>query len=259
MTSPDIRKDNRFKDKLTALHTTIGTFITVGGSELVEICGLGGFDYVIIDTEHTPVGWERISSMCLSAMYSGTFPIVRIGSIQRDLVTRALDAGARGVMFPQVQNADEATQASRACRYPPEGTRGAAGTRNMGYGITMNIAEYVPVANRAVVCVIQIETAQSVSNVEAIAAIPGVNCLFVGLTDLSVDLGYPGEYNHSKVETALDRVIATGKANGVAVGIPLAANASASAYKNRGVSFFATVDRAMVVNGVTQFIKNVND
>ncbi len=246
MTFPDIRDDRRFKDKLTTDQLTCGTFIQVGGPEIVEICGAVGLDFVILDTEHTPVGWERLSAMCLGALYSGTFPLIRVGTIQQGLVTRALDAGARGVVFPQVQSADEATVASRACRYPPEGTRGAAGSRNMGWGVTMTLADYIPGANDGVVCVIQIETRAGVDEAMAIAAVPGVDCLFVGLSDLSVDLGRPAEYAHPEVDAALDAVISAGREHGVTVGIPIADMSRVDEYRRRGVSLFATSDRGIV-------------
>lgn len=253
MTFPDIRTDRRFKDKLVADELTLGTFIQVGGPEVVEICGAVGLDFVILDTEHTPVGWERLSAMCLAGLYAGTFPIIRVGTTQQALVTRALDAGARGVMFPQVQTADEASVAARACRYPPDGTRGAAGSRNMGWGVTMTLADYIPEANRGVVCVVQIESRAGVDQVGAIAAVPGVDCLFVGLSDLSVDLGCPGQYGHPDLEAELDRVLAAGRTHGVAVGIPIADLGRADDYRRRGVSFFATTDRGVVANGMAAF------
>ena len=253
MTFPDIRTDRRFKDKLIADELTLGTFIQVGGPEVVEICGAVGLDFVILDTEHTPVGWERLSAMCLSALYAGTFPLLRVGTVQQALVTRALDAGARGVMFPQVQSAEEATVAARACRYPPDGTRGAAGSRNMGWGVTMTLADYIPEANRGIVCVIQIESQIGVDAVEAIAAVPGVDCLFVGLSDLSVDLGVPAQFTHPELDAALDRVIAAGRAHSVPIGIPIADLTRADDYRRRGVSFFTTTDRGVVAHGMASF------
>jgi hypothetical protein len=162
MTFPDIRTDRRFKNKLSTGQVTLGTFIQVGGPEVVEICGAVELDFVILDTEHTPVGWERLSAMCVSALYSGTFPLLRIGTTEQALVTRALDTGARGVVFPQVQSAEQANVAARACRYPPQGTRGAAGSRNMAWGVNTTLADYIPAANDGIVCVIQIETRQGV-------------------------------------------------------------------------------------------------
>ena len=248
MTFPDIRDDRRFKDKLSEDLLTCGTFIQVGGPEVVEICGAVGLDFVILDTEHTPVGWERLSAMCLGALYSGAFPLIRVGTIQQGLVTRALD-----VVFPQVQSADEATVAARACRYPPVGTRGAAGSRNMGWGVTMTLADYIPGANDGVVCIIQIETRVGVDAAEAIAAVSGVDCLFVGLSDLSVDLGHPAEYAQPDVDAALDAVIAAGREHGVAVGIPIADMSRIDEYRRRGVSLFATSDRGIVATAMAGF------
>jgi 2-keto-3-deoxy-L-rhamnonate aldolase RhmA len=253
MTFPDIRDDRRFKDKLSAQEVTLGTFIQVGGPEVVEICGAVGLDFVILDTEHTPVGWERLSAMCVSAMYAGTFPLLRVGEVAQALVTRALDAGARGVVFPQVQSADEARLAARSCRYPPEGTRGAAGSRNMGWGVTTSLADYIPGANRGVVCVIQIESRTGVEAAGLIAAVPGVDCIFVGLSDLSVDLGCPGQYAHSELDAALDAVIEAARPYGVAIGIPIADTARADEYRARGVSLFTTTDRGIVANGMASF------
>ena len=253
MTFPDITVDRRFKDQLTANELTLGTFIQVGGPEVVEVCGAVGLDFVILDTEHTPVGWERLSAMCVSALYAGTFPLLRVGAVEQALVTRALDTGARGVVFPQVQSADEASIAARACRYPPDGTRGAAGSRNMGWGVTMGLGDYLPAANHGVVCIVQIESTAGVDAVEAIASVPGVDCLFVGLSDLSVALGCPAEYAHPALEAALDRVLAAGRAHGVPVGIPIADVARAADYRRRGVSLFTTSDRGMVANAMTSF------
>lgn len=253
MTFPDITVDRRFKDKLTANELTLGTFIQVGGPEVVEICGAVGLDFVILDTEHTPVGWERLSAMCVSALYAGAFPLLRVGAVEQALVTRALDTGARGVVFPQVQSADQASVAARACRYPPAGTRGAAGSRNMGWGVTMGLADYLPVANQGVVCVVQIEATGGVDAAESIAAVPGVDCVFVGLSDLSVDMGIPGQYAHPDLDAALDRVIEAARVNGVPVGIPIADLRRADEYRGRGVSLFATTDRGIVATGMTTF------
>jgi 4-hydroxy-2-oxoheptanedioate aldolase len=255
MAFPDVRNDNRFKNQLSAGRDVVGAFIMVGGPEVVEICGAIGLDFVILDTEHTSTGWEKLSSMSLSALYSEVFPLVRLGSTSRDLVTRALDIGARGVMFAQVQTADQALEAARACRYPPLGTRGAVSGRNVGWGITIGLADYIDAANDGVVCVVQVETSESVGNVEAIAAVPGIDCLFVGLSDLSVDLGVPGQVRHPDVEAALDKVIAAARAKGIPVGIPLADTSLADDYRRRGVSFFASTDRGALASGMTAYLK----
>jgi 2-keto-3-deoxy-L-rhamnonate aldolase RhmA len=246
---PDVTADNRFKSALAAGSPVAGSFIMVGGPEVVEIGGATGLDFVILDTEHTATGWEKLSSMCLSATYAGTFPLVRIATTARDVVTRALDIGARGVMFAQIEDAAQAHEASRACRYPPLGNRGAAMGRNAGWGIGRDLAGYVAGANASVVCVVQVETRASVADVEAIAAVPGIDCLFVGLSDLSVDLDVPGQFRHPAVEAALDAVIAAARRHGTAVGIPLADTSLVADYRSRGVTFFATTDRGTLAAG----------
>lgn len=257
MPFPDIRGDNRFKDRLASRRDVAGSFVLVGGPEVVEIGGAVNLDFVILDTEHTATGWEKLSSMCLSALYAGTFPLVRIATTSRDVVTRALDIGARGVMFAQIQDADQALEAARACRYPPLGTRGAVSGRNVGWGVTMGLADSVEAANRGVVCIVQIETREAVANAEAIAAVPGVDCLFVGLADLSVDLGVPGQVRHADVEAALDRVAAAAAARGLPLGIPLADTTLLDGYRSRGASFFATTDRGVVAAGWAAYAKAV--
>jgi len=254
---PDIRGDNRFKDRLAARLDVSGSFVLVGGPEIVENGGAVNLDFVILDTEHTATGWEKLSSMCLSALYAGTFPLVRIATTSRDVVTRALDIGARGIVFAQVQDADQARDAARACRYPPLGTRGAVSGRNVGWGVTMGLADSVDAANRGVVCVVQVETRDAVANVDEIAAVSGVDCLFVGLADLSVDLGVPGQTRHPDVDAALDRVAAAARAKGLPLGIPLADISLLDEYRRRGASFFATTDRGVVAAGWATYAKAV--
>ena len=257
MTYPDIRNDRRFHTALTSGEVVRGTFITVGGPEVVEICGAVGLDFVFIDTEHTPVGWERLSAMCLSGLYSGAFPIVRVHSIDRSLTTRALDAGARGVMFPQVNSVHDAELAARSCRYPPMGTRGAASTRNMAWGVGIALADYIEAANAGVACIVQVETRQALEIVDDIAAVPGIDCLFVGLSDMSVDLGAPGQLRHPDVEAALDRVIAAARPRGIAVGVPISDMSLAAGYRERGVTLFATTDRGIVASGMANYLRSI--
>ena len=108
MTWSDIRTDKSFKENLANQTTVVGCFVMVSGAQTVEMCGLAGCDFVFIDTEHTPVGWEQISAMVISALYTGMTPIIRTTSGNRELVTRAFDSGARGIMVPQINNRQEA-------------------------------------------------------------------------------------------------------------------------------------------------------
>jgi 2-dehydro-3-deoxyglucarate aldolase len=121
----------------------------------------------------------------------------------------------------------------------------------------MSLAEYIPAANRSMVCIIQIETLAAVNNAEEIAKVPGIDCLFVGLTDLSVDLGCPGDYTNVAVEAALDRVLRAAQANGVPVGLPITDPSLAASYHQRGATLFATTDRSFVTSGATHWMRNI--
>lgn len=255
---PDVREANPLKTRLQNGQIVVGAFLTISGPEVAEICGLAGCDFVIIDTEHTPIGWERIAATSLSALHSGTCPIIRVGTTQRDVATRALDSGARAIMYAQVSDAAVAQEGVTACLYPPDGVRGVIGGRTFGYGLSMTLAEYIPAANRNMVCIIQVETRESVRNVEQMAKVSGIDCLFVGLTDLSVDLGRPGQFTHPEVEDALDQVIRAARTHGIAVGVPITDPALASSYIARGVTFFATTDRSFVTGGATQFVRGIS-
>lgn len=257
MTWSDIRNISPLKEKLANQTTVVGSFVMVSGPESVEMCGLAGCDFVFIDTEHTPVGWERISAMVVSALYSGAVPIIRTTAGNRDLLTRSLDTGARGIMIPQINNQEEATAAVRGCHYPPIGNRGMAGTRNFGFGLTMKLDEYIPAANKNVICIVQIESAEAVKNVESIAAVPGIDCLFVGLTDLSVDLGVPGQTTHPDIEKALDQVIVAAHKHNISVGVPIGDGTAAKKYIDRGVSLFATNDRSILSSGISRFVSDL--
>lgn len=246
--------DSSFRDALHRGDTVVGTFITVGRTEVVEICGAVGLDFVILDTEHTPVGWESLSAMCGSALLSGAFPILRVSSTRRELASRALDAGARGVMFPQVNSAEEALIATRSCRYPPDGSRGVAATRLAGFGVSSGLQEHIAMANRSVACIIQVESRSAIDQIEEIVVVPGIDCLFVGLSDLSVDLGHPGEFDHPEVDGALERVLQAAQPHGIAVGIPVADLSLVAAARRRGISLFATTDRAVVASGMRTFL-----
>lgn len=251
---PSIREENPLKARLRRGEVAVGAFMTISGPEVVEICGLAGCDFVIIDTEHTPIGWERISAMVLAGLLTGTCPIIRVASTSREVATRALDTGARGIMYAQVPDAGAARDGVAGALYPPAGVRGVIGGRAFGYGLQGSLPDYIADANRHVVCVVQVETRGAVADADAMCAVPGIDCIFVGLSDLSVDLGHPGEFAHPAVEAALDRVVAAARPRGIAVGIPIADLSRAEGYRARGISLFATTDRAFAANGATRFV-----
>ena len=129
MSWDDLRDGNPLKRTLASGGTVVGSFVRMSSVEVTEICAHAGCDFVIIDMEHAPVTWERAAAMVIAAEAAGTVPILRVSNWSRDLITRALDAGAHGVMLPQIDTAAAARDAVGATRYGPGGTRGTAGNR----------------------------------------------------------------------------------------------------------------------------------
>lgn len=196
----------------------IGTWISIGDPAVVEINAALGFDFVLIDLEHTATSLETLANMirAAEAVSDTTEPIVRIPDNDPVTIKRVLDIGVRSIMIPMLNSRAEAESLVNSARYPPEGIRGIAGSRATDYGL--NIEEYVSNANDSLFTIVQIETKQAVENVEAIAAIDGIDALFVGPADLSGSLDVFGQLKSPEFKDALDSVLMAGSNANVPVG-----------------------------------------
>lgn len=250
----DVREGNPLKKSLAEGRTVIGSFIRVAAPEIAEMCAHAGCDFVIVDSEHTPVGWERIAAIITAAENTGTTPILRVSNPTRDLISRGLDAGAHGVMVPQIESAEVAAAAIAATRYGPGGTRGTAGNTRSGFGMKMAYGDHVGAANDAMFVALQVESSAGVDAVGEIVSVEGVDCVFIGLTDLSVNLGHPGEYAHPEVEAAVERIFEAAATRHVPVGVPVPDAAMARAYVARGARFIATGDVGVFARGIAEFV-----
>jgi len=251
----DIRDGNPVKEVLAAGGTSIGSFIAANSVEMVEICAHAGSDFVIIDNEHAPAGWQRTQAMLIAAEAAGTVPFLRVSNWSRDLITRGLDSGAHGIMVPQVETAEVAAAAVAATRYGPDGTRGTAGNRRATYGLRMSLREYTEAANASTLVALQIESVTAVDNVDAIAAVAGIDVLFVGLADLSVDLGLTGDWDHPHLVDHVDRIIAACAAHGIAFGVPTPNAELAGHYIERGARFVAALDLPLFARSMHRFFE----
>lgn len=254
----DVRDGNPLKRALSDGGTLVGSFIRMPTPEIAEICAHAGCDFVIVDAEHTPVGWERIAAIIVAAENAGTTPILRVSNPSRDLVSRGLDAGAHGIMIPQVEDHATAASVIAATRYGPDGTRGTAGNMRTGYGMKIAYPEYVSAANDSVFVVLQIESSKGVEAVTDIASVERIDCIFIGLTDLSVNLGHPGDYQHAMVEEQVDRILQVSADLGVPVGVPVSDHEMAETYIRRGARFIATGDVGMFGRAVRGFVEGVH-
>ena len=211
---------NHFKRALKEGRPQIGIWSSLSSHIVAEILAHAGFDWVLLDTEHSPNELPMVQAQ-LQAMTGGTAaPVVRPAWNDMVLVKRFLDIGAQSLLLPYVQSAEEAADAVRFTRYPRQGVRGVAGaTRAAGYGRT---PDYLNRAHEEICVLVQVETRKAMANIEAIAAVEGVDGVFIGPNDLSADLGYLGNWQHPEVwkvmEDAAKRIRKAGKAPGILVG-----------------------------------------
>ncbi|NVO15138.1 MAG: HpcH/HpaI aldolase/citrate lyase family protein [Rhodoplanes sp.] len=228
---------NKFKRALAEKKLQIGLWSSLSDGLSVEILAGAGFDWILIDTEHAP---NELPMVCrqLQASVGGTaHPVVRPPWNDTVMIKRFLDAGAQTLLVPMVQNEEEARRAVAAAHYPPVGVRGfSTSARASGFG---RIADYFNLCGSEICVLVQIETRQALANLERIAAVDGVDGLFIGPGDLSADLGYLGNPSHPDVLAVFDETIDRIRACGVPAGFLTGNSDLARHVIDRGCTFVA--------------------
>lgn len=233
-------KENILKQRLLAGDTTAGLWMGSGHATLAEIAARAGFDWCLIDGEHNPNS-DDMALAQLQAMDGGqASAVMRVASAEDWLIKRALDIGVQTLVVPMVHTADDAARVAAACRYPGwtdgQGTRGmgAYQARASGYGAYGN---YVVEANDQVFCFVQAESRAALENIDAIAATPGVDGVFIGPADLSADMGYPGNPGAPEVQDAIAHICARVQAAGKPLGTVTFDVTQTAALKDQGFQF----------------------
>lgn len=227
-----------------------GAWCNLGSTLTVEMACLAGFDWVLIDLEHGSSDFETLVRQAGVLSFSRTAAIVRIAWNDPPRFKRVLDLGVSGVMVPYVTTAEEARQAARSMRYPPDGIRGVA-YLNRASGFGQNFKDYFRQANDNLLTIVQIETEQAVANAAEIADVEGVDVLFVGPLDLSVSLGLAQQFNHPRFTEALTAVNEAARSKGKRTGILISGEDQLPAMVQRGFSFIAMgSDAGMVSAGM---------
>ncbi|MCC6313265.1 MAG: hypothetical protein IT337_04575, partial [Thermomicrobiales bacterium] len=203
---------------LRAGGAVFGVFIPMPSPEIVEVLALSGFDFALLDGEHGRIAPEDAYPMILAGEARGMQVMARVGQNERQVILKYLDLGVSGVLIPQTTTAADAERALAAMRYAPDGRRGLAGGRTFDYGLGAPMADLVPQINDRVLAMVQFEHIDSLPELEAMLALPGLDVLFVGPTDLAQSMGYPGQPNHPKVDEVIDEVCAAAQRYGVALG-----------------------------------------
>jgi 2-keto-3-deoxy-L-rhamnonate aldolase RhmA len=191
------------KARLLAGEALCGTLLSLSSPEVADLLAGAGFDWLFVDAEHGAIDARDIL-LLLHAVANRTPCLVRIPALDEAWVKRVLDAGAEGIIVPQVGAAEQAERAARWAHYPPRGSRGLGTARANRYGL--GLADSVRAAGERVTVVVQAETAEAVENIEAIVRVEGVDAVFVGPYDLSASLGRPGEVEHPEVVAAINHV-----------------------------------------------------
>jgi 2-dehydro-3-deoxyglucarate aldolase len=245
---------NRFKTDLLAGKTLIGCWASLASPITTEILGVAGFDWILLDGEHSPNDVITFVPQLMALKDSVSAPFVRPSSNNDVEIKRLLDAGFYNFLIPFVQNADEALKAVAATRYPPQGIRGVSvSQRSNRYG---TIANYFKEANDHMCVAVQIESRQAVSQAAAIAAVEGVDCLFVGPSDLAAGYGHLGNANHPEVQAAIAHVFAQAKALNKPTGILAPAEVDARRYMDMGATFVAVGSDLGLFRQATQALRD---
>ena len=207
---------NAFKRALAEGRTQIGLWSSLSSNYTVEVIAGAGYDWILLDLEHSPNDLESLLTQLQAAAPYATTPIVRVPWNDMVTIKRVLDAGAQSLLIPYVQNAAEAKAAVANTRYPPAGVRGVAGTtRATRFG---RVKDYAKRAHEEICVLVQVETKPALDALESICAVDGVDGVFIGPADLHASLGYPGETANPAVlpliEDAMRRIRKAGKAAG---------------------------------------------
>ena len=209
-------KNFNLKQKIQNNELTLGSWVTIGHSSIIEILVSAGFDWLTIDLEHSTIDLEKTQDLIAFVQSFGKSALVRVSKNEEVIIKRVMDAGANGVIVPTVKNRAEAEQAVNFVKYPPTGTRGVGLARAQQYGT--GFEEYQSWLKEHSIVIPQIEHIESVQNLEEIIDVKGVDGIIIGPYDLSASMGYPGEYEREDVKRALAEVRSICRSRGVCMG-----------------------------------------
>jgi 4-hydroxy-2-oxoheptanedioate aldolase len=241
-----------FRERLLgAGRPLVATFVIVPRIEIVEIAAVAGFDAVILDQEHGPLGTADLPSLVAAAQGSGISGLVRVRECRPKEIEAALDAGADGVVVSHISSGAAAGDAVAASRFAPEGRRGAnPWVRAARYGAA---ADFQATANDRSACLAMVEGRAGIDNVDAILATPGLDAIFMGPVDLSHALGVPGEAEHPLVVDAVRDLVGRGRERGVATAVFAPSPEAARRWLELGVRLVAlSVDTALALDGFSR-------
>ncbi len=251
---------NVLSEKFERQGYVVGTFLEIPSPQLVELLGLAGFDFVVIDREHGSIGLERTEDLIRAANVSGICPMVRVPQCDPVAVRQPLDMGAAGIHVPQINSAEMARLAVRSASFYPRGDRGMQPfVRGASYR-SYPTAEYLLEANEDSVVVLHIEGKEGVASFDEIAKVEGIDVAFVGPYDLSQSLGIPGMVQSPLVKEKMQQILEKAKPKDIAVGTFCDDVRVAAEWKRLGVTYLTvSVDAAIFLSSARRIVGQVKD
>jgi 2-keto-3-deoxy-L-rhamnonate aldolase RhmA len=232
------RWESPLRRRLAAGQSIVGITITTPSVDLAARAASLGFDFLWLELEHSPITLESVRHIVLAIRGSGAVPMARVPVNELWTARRALDAGVHGVIFPFTSTVALAQQAVAACRYPPLGRRGSgAGLATASWP---DPGRYYDSADANILAIAIIEEARALDEVEAIAATPGLDAIFIGTSDLSFSMGFRGRYDEPALEAAIARIRDAARRHGLALGRPVAQADEVRRFEAEGFSIFQT-------------------
>lgn len=254
MTTPYSAFPNTFKRDLRAGRTLIGCWTSLANPITTEILGLAGFDWLLLDGEHSPNELNSFVLQLMALKDSASAPFVRPQWNDTVLIKRLLDAGFYNFLIPCVESAEEARAAVAATRYPPRGVRGVSvSMRGNRFG---TVKDYHQVADDNIVVCVQIESPKAVANIDAICRVEGVDSVFIGPSDLAASYGHLGNPNHPEVQAAVQTIVTQAKKAGIPVGTLAPVEADARRYLAMGITMMAVGSDQGLFRAGTQALRD---
>ena len=245
---------NSFKRRLVAGETLIGCWCSLANPITTEVLGIAGFDWLLLDGEHSPNDVSTFIPQLMALKDSVSAPVVRPSSNNAVEIKRLLDAGFYNFLVPFVETVDDARRAVAATRYPPEGVRGVSvSQRSNRFG---TVADYFAGINRQICVMVQIESKKGLDAAASIAALDGVDGIFVGPSDLAAGIGHLGNPNHPSAQAAIAAVFDAAKSAGKPIGILAPAEADARRYLAMGATFVAVGSDLGAFRSATQAMRD---
>ncbi len=251
-------REKNLKTRLQSGEKMLGTFITSTDPSLTEAAAVSGFDFVVIDTEHGPLSPTEVTGHVRAAEAMGIPPVCRATNAEATTILRLLDVGVHGIQIPQVNDLETAGQVVSAAKYYPEGIRGMALPRALNFGMGDLMASFQK-ANEETVVIVHCETKESLEVIDKIAAIEGIDVIFLGPFDLSQSLGIPGQTGHPLIQAAKKRVLEVCSQHQKAAGIFAADGQQAKERMEEGFQFIAmNMDLTLYAIKCQEEIKKAN-